>query len=75
MTVYSSDSTADRSIQDRQRQLKRARLQDSLSDRLAHRPGPLELVEGNILQIDPNIKDALKGSTMYCLILIVPILF
>ena len=62
MTVYSSDSTADRSIQDRQRQLKRARLQDSLSDRLAHRPGPLELVEGNILQIDPNIKDALKGS-------------
>ncbi len=56
------DTNVDPSLQERQRQLKRARLQDSLSDRLANRPGPLELVEGNILQTDPQLKDALRGT-------------
>ena len=39
------------SLQDRQRKLKRARLQDYLNDKLQHRPGPLELVQGNILKL------------------------
>ena len=55
-----ADSTADPSIQEKQRLLKRARLQDSLSERLAHRPGPLELVERNILA-EPELKDAVQG--------------
>ena len=49
------------SLHDRQRQLKRARLVDSLADRIANRPGPLELVEGNILHTNPEIEEALKG--------------
>ena len=55
------DSTADASIQEKQRLLKRARLQDSLSERLAHRPGPLELVEKNILA-EPELHDAVRGQ-------------
>ena len=57
-----SDSNIDPSLQDRQRQLKRARLVDDLNEKLAHRPGPLELVEGNIIQTDGNLVDKLKGS-------------
>ena len=49
------------SLVDAQRQLKRARLVDSLGDRIANRPGPLELVEGNILHTDPEIEEAIKG--------------
>jgi len=44
----------DSRVQDRQRQLKRCRLQENLSDHLVHRPGPLDLVQANILQLDPE---------------------
>ena len=57
----SSDTNVDPSLQDRQKLLKKAKLQDNLNDRLAKRPGPLELVEGNILQTDPELKDAIIG--------------
>lgn len=56
------DTTVDPSLQERQRQLKRARLQDSLSERLINRPGPLELVERNILPIDPEFENAIQGE-------------
>jgi len=45
----------DVSVQERQRQLKRCRLQENLSDHLVHRPGPLDLVHANILQLDPEL--------------------
>lgn len=50
------------SLAEKQRMLKRARLADSLNDHLIHRPGPLELVQKNILHApDENIEKAIKG--------------
>lgn len=46
---------------ERQRLLKRARLVDGLNDKLAHRPGPLELVQGNILLSSEELSEAIKG--------------
>jgi hypothetical protein len=57
-----SDTTAAPAIQKTQRQLKRARLADNLNDKLAARPGILELVANNILEIDPNLKEAIQGG-------------
>ena len=45
----------DSCVQERQRQLKRCRLQENLSDHLVHRPGPLDLVNANILKLDPEV--------------------
>jgi hypothetical protein len=42
--------------------LKRARLADDLNEKIALRPGPLELVEKNILPMDSSVKEAIKGS-------------
>ena len=43
--------------------LKKARLADSLNDHLIHRPGPLELVQKNILHApDATIDQAIKGT-------------
>ncbi|XP_043944815.1 myocardin-like [Protopterus annectens] len=41
---------------------KKARLTEDLSDRILHQPGPLELLEKNILPLDSSIKDAMKGQ-------------
>ena len=57
-----TDTKVDPSLQDRQRQLKRARLADGLNDKLSHRPGPLELVQGNILQTNEELAEAIKGE-------------
>uniref|UniRef100_A0A8D0B6J9 SAP domain-containing protein n=1 Tax=Salvator merianae TaxID=96440 RepID=A0A8D0B6J9_SALMN len=38
---------------------KKARLAEDLSEKILHRPGPLELVKKNILPLDPGIKDAM----------------
>jgi hypothetical protein len=57
-----SDTTAAPAIQKSQRQLKRARLADNLNDKLAARPGVLELVKNNILEIDSNLKEAIQGG-------------
>ena len=59
-----TSTKVDPSLQERQRQLKRARLQDSLNEQLANRPGPLELVQSNILQPldNPELQDAIKGK-------------
>ena len=50
----------DPSLYDRQRQLKRAKLADSLSTQLSHRPGPLELIQKNILHTDEPVETAVK---------------
>ena len=41
--------------------LKKARLADQLNDQLSHRPGPLELIQKNILHTDEPIERAVKG--------------
>lgn len=59
--LHFPDTKIDPSLHERQRQLKKARLTDDLNDKLAHRPGPLELVQGNILQADDHLLEAIKG--------------
>lgn len=60
------DSNADPSIQARQICLKRKKLQDDLNERLLMRPGPLELVNKNILEPDSFVKHAIKeGAVEY----------
>lgn len=43
--------------------LKRARLADNLNEKIAQRPGPMELVEKNILPVDSTLKQAIIGET------------
>ena len=62
-----SDTKIDPSLHERQRLLKRARLVDDLNDKLNHRPGPLDLMKGNILKTeDEKFMEALKGSFCSC---------
>lgn len=56
------DSAAEGSIQSTQMKLKRALLADDLNEKIALRPGPLELVEKNIIPVDSAVKEAIKGS-------------
>lgn len=42
--------------------LKKARLADQLNDQLSHRPGPLELIQKNILHTEEPIERAVKGN-------------
>ncbi|XP_043759814.1 myocardin isoform X1 [Cervus elaphus] len=55
-------STAERSVPTAQMKLKRARLADDLNEKIALRPGPLELVEKNILPVASAVKEAIKGN-------------
>lgn len=43
--------------------LKRARLADNLNEKIAQRPGPMELVEKNILPVDSTLKQAIIGES------------
>lgn len=45
--------------------LKRARLADDLNEKIAQRPGPMELVEKNILPVDSSVKEAITGKQYY----------
>lgn len=54
----------DPSLCDRQRQLKRAKLANSLASQLSHRPGPLELIQKNILHTDDPVEQAVKEGTI-----------
>lgn len=50
------------SLQATQMMLKRARLADDLNEKLAQRPGPMELVVKNILPVEPSlVKDGVTG--------------
>uniref|UniRef100_A0A8C3YHI3 Myocardin n=1 Tax=Catagonus wagneri TaxID=51154 RepID=A0A8C3YHI3_9CETA len=55
-------SSAERPVPTAQMKLKRARLADDLNEKIALRPGPLELVEKNILPVDSAMKEAIKGN-------------
>lgn len=57
------DSKAAPSLQLKCNELKRARLADDLNEKLAKRPGPLELVESGILiSPDTSLTEAIKGG-------------
>ncbi|XP_028845935.1 myocardin-like isoform X3 [Denticeps clupeoides] len=48
----------DADSEDDQMRLKRARLADDLNEKIALRPGPMELVEKNIIPVDSSVKEA-----------------
>ncbi|UJR24762.1 hypothetical protein I4U23_006136 [Adineta vaga] len=60
------DSHCAPSLQHAEHALKRARLVDELNSRLLNRPGPLDLIQHNILHIDtpehPNLEQAIQGG-------------
>ncbi|XP_075435743.1 myocardin isoform X2 [Ascaphus truei] len=56
------DSAAEGSDQAAQMKLKRARLADDLNEKIALRPGPLELVEKNIIPLESTLKETLAGD-------------
>lgn len=61
-SVYRADTASEGPTQDSQTKLKRARLADNLNEKIALRPGPLELVEKNIIPVDSTVKEAIKGN-------------
>lgn len=50
-----TETHAEPSLQATQMKLKRARLADDLNEKIAQRPGPMELVEKNILPVEAII--------------------
>lgn len=64
MLFLFADSNVDPSLQSAQRRLKKAKLTDELNEKLAHRPGPLELVEQSILEAQDPLKAAIKGNCL-----------
>lgn len=61
----SSETGAEPSLQATQMKLKRARLADNLNEKIAQRPGPMELVEKNILPVDSSLKQAIIGGNLW----------
>ncbi|MBN3280119.1 MKL1 protein, partial [Polyodon spathula] len=57
-----AETSAEPSLQAKQLKLKRARLADDLNEKIAQRPGPIELIEKNILPVDSNLKEAIIGE-------------
>ena len=56
------DTTAASSIVASQKDLKKAKLVDDLNDKIAFRPGVIELVERNILPANEDLQEAIKGA-------------
>ncbi|XP_057716793.1 myocardin-related transcription factor B isoform X3 [Corythoichthys intestinalis] len=57
------ESKADASLQAAQMKLKRARLAEELNQKIACRPGPMELVEKNILPVDSGVNKDREGDS------------
>lgn len=62
LCVCLSETQAEPSLQATQMKLKRARLADDLNEKIAQRPGPMELVEKNILPVDSADKEDTDGT-------------
>lgn len=60
--LESDPGHVDPSLAEKQRMLKKARLADQLNDQLSHRPGPLELIEKNILHTEEPIEHMVKAG-------------
>lgn len=58
------ETSAEPSLQAKQLKLKRARLADDLNEKIAQRPGPMELVEKNILPVESSLKEAIIGEEL-----------
>ncbi|XP_041833394.1 myocardin-related transcription factor A-like isoform X2 [Melanotaenia boesemani] len=56
------ETSAEPSPQAKQLLLKRARLADDLNEKIACRPGPMELIHKNILPVHSSIKQAIVGT-------------
>ncbi|CAJ1076044.1 myocardin-related transcription factor B isoform X1 [Xyrichtys novacula] len=56
------ESQAEPSLQATQMMLKRARLADDLNEKIAQRPGPMELVEKNILPVETAVEEVINGG-------------
>lgn len=61
-SVPRAETSAEPSLQAKQLKLKRARLADDLNEKIAQRPGPMELVEKNILPVESSLKEAIIGE-------------
>lgn len=61
-TFPQTETSAEPSLQAKQLKLKRARLADDLNEKIAQRPGPMELVEKNILPVESSLKEAIIGK-------------
>lgn len=59
--VCSSETQAEPSLQATQVRLKKARLTDDLNEKISQRPGPMELLEKNILPVDSGVKEVIDG--------------
>lgn len=59
----SAETSAEPSLQAKQLLLKRARLADDLNDKISHRPGPIELVNKNILSVTCTLQSPLGNYT------------
>lgn len=68
--MSSPETGAEPSLQATQMKLKRARLADNLNEKIAQRPGPMELVEKNILPVDSSVKQAIIGENRDTVMLI-----
>lgn len=60
--LFHAETSAEPSLQAKQLKLKRARLADDLNEKIAQRPGPMELVEKNILPVESSLKEAIIGE-------------
>lgn len=60
--LFHVETSAEPSLQAKQLKLKRARLADDLNEKIAQRPGPMELVEKNILPVESSLKEAIIGE-------------
>lgn len=57
------ETQAEPSLQATQMALKRARLADDLNEKIAQRPGAMELVEKNILAVEQAAEEAHRGRS------------
>lgn len=60
-----TETAAEPSLQATQLKLKRARLADDLNEKIAQRPGPMELLKKNILTVDSSLKEAIIGKCAF----------
>lgn len=61
--LYLLDACVDPLIRVRGQLLKRNKLVDNLNNKLRKRPGPLELVNRKILQVDAELEQAIQGKS------------
>lgn len=59
-----SDTNMEPMVSATHQRLKRARIEQDLDCKIKNRPGPLELIEGNILKAEQFVEQAVKGKVI-----------